>query len=314
MPVCLNGQQQVLDRIQLPHLSPLHGIAIRARALTFPHHDLEGMKMEVPLHEIQRRFPANHLDSLLEILRGPGFQVLRALQQTLGAEVYLVGGIIRDSIIGSQPKDFDFVVRFSSAEGSADPATWVRRFEDFFGARRQEGWNKQAVIQGSYGRLVLAGTRFGVYKFTPQGSAEEIDIAFPRTDHAPEGTLGSARDIIAQSDPCMPFARDVLRRDFTINGGALALAWDAEGHLAATFLDYAGYWTIWSMRPCGPSAIHATGSMKAWIASCEPYVSSRRDFGWTTALHLPSVKRLQGTESILTPAPSGDAGLRAGLW
>ena len=179
--------------------------------------------MEVPLEEIRRRFPANRLDSLLEMLRAPRFQALFALQQALGAEVYLVGGIIRDSIVGSPPKDFDFVVRFPAAEGNVDPGAWVQRFEDFFGAGGPEGASGQAVIRGPHGRMTLCGTSFGVYKLLPHGSVEEIDIAFPRTDHAPAGTLGSARDIVAQSDPGMPFEQDVRRRDFTINGGALRL-------------------------------------------------------------------------------------------
>ena len=71
--------------------------------------------MEVPLEEIRRRFPANRLDGLLEMLSAPRLQALFALQQALGAEIYLVGGIIRDAIIGSPPKDFDFVVRFPAA-------------------------------------------------------------------------------------------------------------------------------------------------------------------------------------------------------
>ena len=116
----------------------------------------------------------------------------------------------------------------------------MQRFEDFFGTRDQEGLSGQGVIRGPYGRLTLCGTSFGVYKLLPHSPTEEIDIAFPRTDHAPEGTLGSARDIVAQSNPGMPFAQDVLRRDFTINGGALQLTNTPDGGLTATFLDCVG--------------------------------------------------------------------------
>ena len=113
--------------------------------------------MEVPLHEIRRRFPANRLDWLLEMLREPRFEALFALQEALGAEIYLTGGIIRDSIAGSQPKDFDFVVRFPAAEGSADVASWVQRFEEFFGVRGEEGRSGQRRSQQVGGRLVEDG-------------------------------------------------------------------------------------------------------------------------------------------------------------
>jgi tRNA nucleotidyltransferase/poly(A) polymerase len=178
--------------------------------------------VEVPLNEIHRRFPSNRLDRLLDMLREPRFEALFALREAMGAELYLTGGIIRDSLTGSPPKDFDFVVRFPAAEGSADTASWVQRFEDFFGVRGEEGRSGQVVIRGPFGRMTLCGIGFGVYKFLPHGSSEEIDIAFPRSDHAPEDTLGGAREIIAQSDPGMPYEEDVLRRDFTINGGALS--------------------------------------------------------------------------------------------
>lgn len=194
--------------------------------------------MEVQLQEVRQRFPANRLDDLLDLLCEPRFNALYDLQQALGAELYLAGGIVRDCIVGSQPKDFDFVVRFPEAAGHGDPAIWVQRFEKFFGVRGQEGRSGQVVIRGHYGKMTLCGTSFGVYKFLPHDWPEEIDIAFPRTDHAPEGTLGSARDIVAQSDPSMPFSLDVLRRDFTINGGALRIERTADMRLDATFLDY----------------------------------------------------------------------------
>jgi tRNA nucleotidyltransferase/poly(A) polymerase len=94
------------------------------------------------------------------------------------------------------------------------------------------------VIRGPHGRMTLSGTSFGVYKLLSQSSNEEIDIAFPRTDHAPEDTLGGEREIIAQCDPGMPYEEDILRRDSTINGGALRIAWTEDGKATATFVDY----------------------------------------------------------------------------
>ncbi len=232
-----NNDRQVTERISIRGVLDGEAVQNTPNRESFAK---TGAEVEVQFQEIRWRFPANRLDGLIEALREPRFEALFTLQRTLGAEVYLVGGIIRDAIVGSQGKDFDFVVRFPAAEGKGDPDAWVQRFEEFFGARGQQGRSGQVVISGPYGRLTLAGTSFGVYKFLPHGSTEEIDIAFPRTDHAPEGTLGSARDIVAQSDPGMPFEQDVRRRDFTINGGTLRLTRTADGELTATFLDYVG--------------------------------------------------------------------------
>jgi len=113
------------------------------------------------------------------------------------AEIYLVGGLVRDYIIG-RPElvDYDFVVRNVSAQ----------KIREFLEPR---GW------------VDLVGRDFGVYKFKPKDSqlTEAIDIALPRTDFSTGG--GGYRDFAVQTDPKLPLAEDLSRRDFTINAMAL---------------------------------------------------------------------------------------------
>jgi len=129
-----------------------------------------------------------------------GLPFLSALQAAFPAgEVYLVGGAVRDLLIGRATKDYDFLVRgvASSALGA-------------FLAR--------------HGKVNLVGRTFGVYKFTPAGGDldEAIDIALPRTERS-FANSGGYRDFDIQSDPALPVEDDLLRRDFTMNAMAFRL-------------------------------------------------------------------------------------------
>jgi len=111
------------------------------------------------------------------------------------AEVFLVGGAVRDVMLGRELTDIDLVVREIPAE---DLKTFL----------------------GRHGAVDLVGTRFGVFKFRPKRGGHVIDIALPRTEAA--GGSGRYRDFAVQMDPHLPIESDLGRRDFTIN----AMAWD----------------------------------------------------------------------------------------
>lgn len=118
------------------------------------------------------------------------------LRQHETSQVYLVGGAVRDIILGRETKDYDFVV-------AGIPASDLEKF------------------LSERGEVNLVGKSFGVFKFVPADyDGEAIDIALPRTEHA--GMSGGYRDVDVQSDPHLPIEDDLGRRDFTIN----ALAWD----------------------------------------------------------------------------------------
>lgn len=114
------------------------------------------------------------------------------------AEVYIVGGAVRDALLNRKTKDIDIVVR------NVSPRTLL------------QGLRKKGPVE-------LVGKRFGVFKWMPRGWHDEaIDVALPRRDHA-FGT-GGYKDVKTQSNPRLSLKDDVQRRDFTIN----ALAYDIK--------------------------------------------------------------------------------------
>ncbi|MFA4845406.1 MAG: hypothetical protein WC654_02520 [Patescibacteria group bacterium] len=129
------------------------------------------------------------------------------------AQLYLVGGAVRDALMGrrSSKMDFDFVIRGMSAD---DVQTW---------------FNTQ-------GEVNLVGQHFGVFKFMPRGFTADriafIDLALPRTEAVAEGSLGGYKDFDVQSDPNLSIEDDLARRDFTMN----AIAFDVrDGRLVDPF-------------------------------------------------------------------------------
>ncbi len=115
------------------------------------------------------------------------------------AEIFLVGGIVRDTLLSMPSKDYDFVVR----------NILTSKLLAFL---KTKGW------------VDIVGKKFGVLKFTLKGSKDQIDIALPRTEHAFK--TGGYRDFDVQSDYKLPIERDLSRRDFTIN--ALAYNWQTN--------------------------------------------------------------------------------------
>ncbi len=108
------------------------------------------------------------------------------------AELYRVGGSVRDRILGiADVVDTDYLVRGIAPE----------RLEE---------------ILSRHGRVALVGKVFGVYRFTPRGGPA-CDIAFPRTE---QSTGPGHRDFVIETDWRLPVDADLGRRDFTINAMA----------------------------------------------------------------------------------------------
>ena len=108
-------------------------------------------------------------------------------------EAYIVGGSVRDHILGKDPKDVDMIV------------TGIP-FEELLALLR------------THGHADLVGESFGVIKFTHDGIT--YDIALPRTDRKIEGAKGH-KSIETQSDHTLSIEADLYRRDFTINAMAI---------------------------------------------------------------------------------------------
>lgn len=123
-------------------------------------------------------------------------KALRELESELSAEVFLVGGAIRDLLRGKTPNDLDFVVR------NVSPG-------DFEAFLRQRG------------ELKLVGRSFGVYLFKPRGRTRPVEVAFPRTEVS---TGEGHRDFVVHTDPSISIECDAARRDFTLNALYIPIA------------------------------------------------------------------------------------------
>ncbi|MBU4315218.1 CCA tRNA nucleotidyltransferase [Patescibacteria group bacterium] len=116
------------------------------------------------------------------------------------SNIYLVGGTVRDVLLGHLPKDIDLVVQ-------GVPADQIERFLTTQGAVR------------------FVGERFGTFKFVPHGcrNQEPMDIALPRTESIGPIHGSGRKDMAIKSDYKISIQEDLSRRDFTINAIAYNL-------------------------------------------------------------------------------------------
>jgi tRNA nucleotidyltransferase (CCA-adding enzyme) len=112
---------------------------------------------------------------LLETVRGAG------------GELYLVGGAVRDALLGRGSKDADYLVTGVPLE------------------------DLRARLEPEV-RVDVVGASFGVLKVTLEG--ETVDVALPRTERS---TGAHHRDFTVTADPFLPLEADLARRDFTVN-------------------------------------------------------------------------------------------------
>lgn len=105
-----------------------------------------------------------------------------------GGKAYLVGGFVRDALVGKEPKDLDIELFHM------EPA-------------------KLEEVLKKVGPYKSVGQSFGVYKVNLPHSGE-IDIALPRREtKTGRGYTGFNVDV----DPHLPLDRAAARRDFTVN-------------------------------------------------------------------------------------------------
>ncbi|PIR25120.1 MAG: hypothetical protein COV43_06850 [Deltaproteobacteria bacterium CG11_big_fil_rev_8_21_14_0_20_42_23] len=118
--------------------------------------------------------------------------MIAALQELIrrGAELYEVGGVVRDHLLGRETNDNDYLVRCLPVD-------------------------ELIKILKPFGKVALVGKSFGVIKFSPHAKPSvEIDFALPRKEVS---TGEGHRDFDVMFDHMLPVAEDLSRRDFTIN-------------------------------------------------------------------------------------------------
>jgi tRNA nucleotidyltransferase (CCA-adding enzyme) len=101
-----------------------------------------------------------------------------------GGRALLVGGCVRDSLMGEQPKDWDIEVY------GVEPARLRALLEEF-------------------GRVDAVGEAFTVYKV-----GQDLDVSLPRRERK---TGRGHRAFVIEGDPSMTIEEAVRRRDFRIN-------------------------------------------------------------------------------------------------
>ena len=131
------------------------------------------------------------------------------LRDHKNAELFLVGGALRDSLLRRPIGDMDFVIRGIELDAII---AWLQK----------------------HGTADVVGKTFGVIKFRPHSRTPLLhkegqgmvtyDIALPRTEQSLPNSLGGYRDSSVQSDPNLSIEDDLARRDFTIN----AMAYDVR--------------------------------------------------------------------------------------
>jgi tRNA nucleotidyltransferase/poly(A) polymerase len=135
-----------------------------------------------------RELPSQ-LTDVLEDLRSQEW--IQKLAQN--AELYVVGGIVRDAFLGKESKDVDLIVDGLSVDGIIK-------------------------ILKPFGKASLEGESFSVVKFRPTGwEGEDYDIAVPRVDRK----IGKGHKGFEIVTDGVTVEDDLLRRDFTINSMAV---------------------------------------------------------------------------------------------
>src|SRR5512134_415926 len=120
----------------------------------------------------------------------PGLVRLISALRAAGGRPYVVGGAVRDGLLGLPVKDFDVEV---------------------FGL----GPDRLEPLLSDHGRVDAVGQAFRVYKLSGvEGVAGALDVALPRRD----SKVGPGhRGIAVSGDPGLSVEEAAQRRDFTMN-------------------------------------------------------------------------------------------------
>ena len=110
--------------------------------------------------------------------------------------VYVVGGAVRDAVLGKVSKDTDLLVQGIESEDLAN------------------------LLESLPGRVDYTGKSFGVFRYR-DAHGNDVEIALPRTE---QSTGDGHSDFEIKTVPSLDIRQDLARRDFTGNAMAVNLA------------------------------------------------------------------------------------------
>lgn len=137
-----------------------------------------------------------------------------------GGEIYAVGGIVRDAVMGTPSDDLDIVVR-------GIPYDKLFAILSKYGKPTDTSQNKEDKNFGST-KFVSNNDAFNKY-LAMNGVARDIDVMLPRKD-AKDPNVKGHKGIQSDVNPMFTIQDDLERRDITIN----AIAMDINGNLIST--------------------------------------------------------------------------------
>src|SRR5438132_4964800 len=150
-----------------------------------------------------KQSPCNSAPASASLAAAPVPRTIEEFVRGLGLDAYLVGGAVRDELLGLESKDADFVVPGVDYEGLRAALAPHGRVEDLEVAGRQVG-----------ARLYPRDP--DLRKLAPAG----IEFAPPRAER---GTGPGRHDFEIVADPGLSIEDDMARRDFTVNAMARRL-------------------------------------------------------------------------------------------
>jgi tRNA nucleotidyltransferase/poly(A) polymerase len=136
-----------------------------------------------------------------------------------GGEIYAVGGIVRDAVMGKPSDDLDIVVRGVP-------------YDKLFTILSKYGKATDTSVVDENGKKDFGATKFVSNneafnaKLAASGIRKDIDVMLPRKDMKRPGEKGH-RSIKSDVNPMYTIQDDLMRRDITIN----AIALDLNGNL-----------------------------------------------------------------------------------
>lgn len=121
-------------------------------------------------------------------------------------ELFLVGGSLRDLILGISPKEFDFEI-YANSKSKKKYNFLVKKEKEVY---LLEFIDRIKVILGEFGKINEIGKNFGVIKM----ENKPYDFSFPRK----ENKMGITRkDYSISLNPFLSFKEAQQRRDLTMN-------------------------------------------------------------------------------------------------